>query len=127
MGLNMYGVVLWSDPDARKAVIWCEDHGDLAFYSAGSDLPLGEVSLDAGDLVEFDVTTERALRYAHNPQVVSEGFDRDLARRLDGAAMPARAEPCPPRKAEERRILPFRPRRVAPVLRDMQPSLSLGL
>ncbi len=122
----MYGVVLWSDPDARKAVIWCEDHGDLAFYSAGSDLPLGEVSLDAGDLVEFDVTTERALRYAHNPQVVSEGFDREIAQRLDGAAVPVRAVVRPARKAEERRILPFRRPGIAPRLRDLQPSLSLG-
>ncbi len=122
----MYGVVLWSDPDARKAVIWCEDHGDLAFYSGGSDLPLGEVSLDAGDLVEFDVTTERALRYAHNPHVVSEGFDREIAQRLDGAAVPVRAPAYPARKAEERRILPFRRPSIAPRQRELQPSLSLG-
>jgi hypothetical protein len=122
----MYGVVLWSDPDARKAVIWCEDHGDLAFYSGGSDLPLGEVSLDAGDLVEFDVTTERALRYAHNPQVVSEGFDRDIAQRLDGAAEPTVAAARPARKAGERRILPFRRPGIAAHPRNLQPSLSLG-
>lgn len=122
----MYGVVLWSDPDARKAVIWCEDHGDLAFYSAGSHLTLGEVSLDAGDLVEFDVTTERALRYAHNPQVVSEGFDREIADRLDRGAVPARGQACPARKSEERRILPFRRPGAAAQRRPLQPSLSLG-
>ena len=28
----MFGVVLWADPVDRKAVIWCEDHGDLAYF-----------------------------------------------------------------------------------------------
>lgn len=30
----MLGVVLWADIDDRKAVIWCEDHGNLAYYTA---------------------------------------------------------------------------------------------
>ncbi len=27
----MYGVILWSDQEAQRAVIWCEDHGKLAY------------------------------------------------------------------------------------------------
>ena len=29
----MLGVVLWSDVSDRKAVIWCEDQGDLAYVN----------------------------------------------------------------------------------------------
>ena len=28
----MLGVVLWSDSSENNAVIWCEDHGDLAYF-----------------------------------------------------------------------------------------------
>lgn len=73
----MYGVVIWSDEDEQKAVIWCEDHGDLAFYrQADGD---GRLSLDAGDWVQFDLTMEQQMRYALNPRLVAEGVYADLA------------------------------------------------
>lgn len=77
----MLGVVIWSNPQERKAVIWCEDHGDLAYFN-GETSVLGDVGLDAGDLVDFEMTTERDLRRAHNPRLVSEdayqGLDEQL-------------------------------------------------
>ncbi len=73
----MYGVVLWSDTRECKAVIWCEDHGDLAYYRR-SDMA-EQVALDAGDWVQFDVTRERHMRYAHNPRLVAEGVFDGLA------------------------------------------------
>lgn len=83
----MLGVVIWSNPQERKAVIWCEDHGDLAYFNDES-LLLGEIDLDAGDLVDFEMTTERDLRRVHNPRLVSErafsGLDTSL-RSGDGA------------------------------------------
>lgn len=73
----MYGVVLWSNTEEKKAVIWCEDHGDLAYYrQSGSD---GPVSLDAGDWVQFDLTLDRHMRFAHNPRLVAEGVCSGLA------------------------------------------------
>lgn len=98
----MIGVVLWSDTQQRKAVIWCEDHGDLAFYrepDASSD-----VSLDPGDLVQFDLTTERHLRLAHNPRVVSEGEHGPLPDTLMAAAK----SPEPPQyQRASAEIIPF--------------------
>lgn len=81
----MFGVVLWSDTDDQKAVFWCEDHGDLAFYrqSDHSDM----VSLDAGDWVQFDLTMDQNQRLAHNPRLVAEGLYSDLADKLSSAAM----------------------------------------
>lgn len=62
----MYGVVLWSDAFDQKAVIWCEDHGDLAYYAGGAQSAHGGVSLDPGDLIEFDLDDHRDYRAACN-------------------------------------------------------------
>ena len=49
----MLGVVLWSDAGDNKAVIWCEDHGDLAYFNGGVDDPASLMDFDAGDLVHL--------------------------------------------------------------------------
>jgi hypothetical protein len=78
----MYGVVLWKDTEGNRAVIWCEDQGDLAFLSAEEGLHSG-ANLDAGDLIHFDVIWDGALRRANNAKLVaSEAFPtlpKDLA------------------------------------------------
>lgn len=101
----MFGVVLWSDSQERKAVIWCEDHGDLAFYrqpEQGDSVPL-----DAGDWVQFDVTMERHMRYAHNPRLVAEGVFAGLAETLGDAAKPGADTPRIRRQSAD--IIPFAP------------------
>ena len=30
----MIGVIIWSDPVERKAVVWCEDQGGFGFFEA---------------------------------------------------------------------------------------------
>jgi len=76
----MFGVVLWSDTQENKAVIWCEDQGDLAFYRQPGE---GEgISLDAGDLVQFEMTVDRHFRFVHNPRLVAEGYHTGLADEL---------------------------------------------
>lgn len=88
---SMYGVVLWTDETDRKAVIWCEDHGDLAFYTFEEKTLLDGHSLDAGDLVQFDMREEHNLRLARNPQRVVQAQYPGLAKSLSGAqARPAR-------------------------------------
>ena len=78
----MYGVVLWSDLKDQKAVIWCEDHGDLAFYSAQGDSALDGEMFDAGDLVHFQLTEGAELRLATNPRVIAGQQYHDLAETL---------------------------------------------
>lgn len=72
----MFGVVLWSDSSDQKAVIWCEDHGDLAFYRQTSSQK--GPSLDVGDWVQFDLVTKRNQRMATNPKLVKHGICPDL-------------------------------------------------
>jgi hypothetical protein len=78
----MYGVVLWSDAQDKKAVIWCEDHGDLAFYSGKDDSAFLGAPMDAGDLVQFDLRQERHMRLASNPRLVAEDQYPTLAHEL---------------------------------------------
>lgn len=78
----MFGVVLWSAENEQKAVIWCEDHGNLAFYTEKQSSMHGGVSLDAGGLVSFELCEDDSLRYAQNPKLVAQDEYPDLACRV---------------------------------------------
>jgi len=79
---QMYGVVLWTDKKVNSAVIWCEDHGNLAFYQAADQSMHDDFVLDPGDLIQFDLREERECRHARNLRRVDEGFAPGLAHRL---------------------------------------------
>lgn len=64
----MYGVVLWTDQRENRAVIWCEDHGELAYYRGAAG---GDAAMCAGDLVEFDVSEGDDMRLADLPRLVT--------------------------------------------------------
>jgi hypothetical protein len=68
----MLGVVLWSNLADRKAVIWCEDQGDLAFWHCDAEADSAIGLFDAGDLVQFEMELCCSLRKAHNPRLVVE-------------------------------------------------------
>jgi hypothetical protein len=78
----MFGVVLWSAEHEQKAVIWCEDHGNLAFYTEKQSSLHDGIALDAGDLFSFELYEDDNLRYAQNPKLVSQGEYDDLAGRV---------------------------------------------
>ncbi|MFK7881043.1 hypothetical protein [Roseobacter sp.] len=69
---TMIGVVLWSDTSDRKAVIWCEDQGDLAFLNSAEDILQPGAFFDAGDVVQFDMEIHSTMRRAHNPRLIQE-------------------------------------------------------
>lgn len=79
---RMCGVVLWSNPADRKAVVWCEDQGNLAYYAAADHPDCRGVSLDAGDLIEFELTEERQVRRVTNPTLLVQDHAPQLARQL---------------------------------------------
>ncbi|MBE9638134.1 hypothetical protein [Salipiger mangrovisoli] len=65
---QMVGVVLWADQMDQKAVIWCEDHGELAYWHDPEPSVHGGDVLEVGDLVQFDMAGSDSLRLAMNPQ-----------------------------------------------------------
>lgn len=85
---SMCGVVLWSSAEEQKAVIWCEDHGNLAFYAPKTESAFDGVALDPGDLIQFDMEDCPQHRRAHNPRLLVENhapmiaadLQRDAAR-----------------------------------------------
>ncbi len=66
----MIGVILWSDEVERKAVVWCEDQGDLAFLDNSASLQ-GAV-FAVGDVVSFDLSVQTNLRRAHNAVIAKD-------------------------------------------------------
>ncbi|MCH2066128.1 MAG: hypothetical protein MK208_02740 [Shimia sp.] len=84
----MNGVVLWHDSKGGTAVIWCEDHANLAYFNAEKDASaLGSdvVTLAAGDLVMFDIMMVGHQRRAFNLRRLAPGTP--LAEHLLQAAM----------------------------------------
>ncbi len=60
---RLRGVVLWSNFDDGKAVIWGEDQGNLVYYLPSKDM----VTIKAGDLVSFDlIIHSNSMRMAYN-------------------------------------------------------------
>lgn len=90
----MMGLVLWADAKDSKAVFWCEDHGDLAYYDATLDGTAGGGALRAGDMVHFDVTLEDSVRRAHRPKLLGQRVTADLPSRVLESAGQSE-EPCP--------------------------------
>jgi len=85
----MIGVILWSDAADEKAVIWCEDQGDLAFLSRHENVVLPETYFSVGDVVEFDIRTERNMRLASNPVLLKQETGMALHEGLSAVAVHA--------------------------------------
>lgn len=83
---RMCGVVLWSNPDDQKAVVWCEDQGKLAYYVEPKDGAMSGVALDAGDLIEFELREERQFRRVTNPVLLVQDHAPELAEQLGNCA-----------------------------------------
>ena len=99
----MNGVVLWSDVSQHKAVIWCEDQGELAFYAQKTSLEV--VDLHEGDLICFDLTLQQNKRMAENPQVLKESAYIELAQSLK-VAQPT-SVPKAARNQGTAQVIPF--------------------
>lgn len=78
----MLGVVVWSNEPRCKAVIWCEDQGDLAYLVGMTNLSKAGAWPEAGDLVELESTLEGGLRLACNVRMVSRGAGAALPQAL---------------------------------------------
>ncbi len=117
----MMGVVLWSDQQVGKAVIWCEDQGKPAYVTGEQAESYSDLELQAGDLVSFSLRMQSRLRFAENLTVVEENGYQGLEETLKGDAnpRPATNEPVVDRGAE---IIPFRAK--APQRPCVQPLVA---
>lgn len=99
----MYGAVLWSDQCTNRALIWCEDHGNLAFFDGAPDDVCA--AFEEGDLVTFKVRDGRGMRLAFEVEMVAADEYPSLAEGLRGISSDHSAQSL---ETPERKILPFR-------------------
>lgn len=113
MTQTMYGVVLWADRQDHKAVIWCEDQGDLALYPDTEASLHAGLSLDAGDLIQFDMRQDRNLRFARNPRLLAQKHCPELAEALRQTT-PQRAAPKRSFDRADGNVIPFGAQKMLP-------------
>ncbi len=90
MSQTMVGIVLWAHQSDQKAVFWCEDHGELAYWRGPESSLHDGGDLEVGDLVQFDIHEGGNLRHASNPQRLEEKQFFGLVQSLrDGAGSAA--------------------------------------
>lgn len=108
----MYGVVLWSDSDRNCAVIWCEDHRNLAYFKNDPRAATTILDFGPGDLVEFEVREENDMRVAVKPNVVAQDHYPGLADELIRAGGDPQSKTgsdlgLPGRERDASHVLPF--------------------
>lgn len=116
----MIGIVLWGDPTDGKAVFWCEDHGDLAYFNAEFGEAGNTSAFTAGDMVQFDIFCDAEFRRAVNPSVIQENACDGLDRSLRSSSQPPASSATSHNGGQ---VVPFRPRCVdehSPDLRRKQ-------
>jgi len=75
--VNMMGVVIYISKDRQRAILWCEDHGPLAYVRREKALLDQELAIAIGDCVNFVARTDgdfrigRKLELARLPPVSS--------------------------------------------------------
>lgn len=83
----MIGVILWSDAKDGKAVVWCEDQGDLAFLGSDATQSGQPDYFTAGDILEFEIEIGENLRQVKNPKHVGSQEPFDVSNGLRHRAM----------------------------------------
>ena len=119
---QMIGIILWSDSTDQKAVIWCEDHGDLAFLSSPDEVHLPDTFFAVGDLVEFEVSTRQNMRLARNPSRIGHSWGATLAQNLQAGTAASAAVTTPDVPETEAKIIPFRLGATSACTRTIPPS-----
>lgn len=75
----MRGVIIWHCLETRRAVVWCDDSGELAYASdAAAWAPLAP-RVAIGDYVAFDLDPSSAARSCRNLRLIESGLAPELA------------------------------------------------
>ena len=89
----MMGVILWKNTNDGSAVIWCEDHGDLAYFDRPPDAMDAPWTLQAGDLVTFQLDAGSGIRRCRHLRFVDAHQYPGLAEELLSAGQKDAAAP----------------------------------
>ena len=90
----MIGVVIWSSRMTKKAVIWCEDQGALAYASEKTGCDSGMDWPEPGDLIGVETAETEALRQVTSMWLVNARACPQLPAALRAEASRPAAPPC---------------------------------
>lgn len=70
----MLGLVIWQCQNSGRAIVWCSDHRELAYFD-GKPKP-GRVveALDIGDLVEVEIKSQGSTRRCISLKLLQAAF-----------------------------------------------------
>jgi hypothetical protein len=105
----MFGVVLWSCQKDRTAVVWCDDHGDLAVFRQQSVSFDGKGTPSPGDLLRVEVEERDGIRLVDRATLVAADHFSGLGDALKTAAVDADAPVVEADRPEGANILLFPP------------------
>jgi len=114
----MYGAVLWSDRSNSRALIWCEDHGNLAFFDGKSNQIAESFEFEEGDLVTFEVRDGCGMRLALEVEVISSEEYPFLANDLRKATQDDATQPVAQTCSKDGKIVPFKQNATMPASQD---------
>lgn len=78
----MDGLVIWAEPDSKKAIIWCQDHGHLAWLEGWPAQRFSTGFPDVGDLLDVEVGDSGGMRPVIRATMKKSGFDPLVVDRL---------------------------------------------
>jgi len=125
----MYGAVLWADRCSNRALIWCEDHGELAFFEGEPSDSTKASKFEEGDFVAFKIRDGRGMRLAFEVEVVATEEYPCLAADLRCATSDSDPGYAAAQDSKERKVLPFPVQPgmdVRTAAQPQQPSARLG-
>ena len=120
----MLGVVLWSDRKRDRAVVWCEDHQNLAFFKCDPSFAGCDRGFEAGDLIEFELRVEDDLRLVVDPSLVAPQQYSALVRELMQGQGAGECTSLPTEERGSSAVIAFpkKPRSGEPLQEDLAPS-----
>ena len=69
-GKQTYDVIIWIEEKSGNALIWCDDHGQLAYFVA-AECTSGPKDFSVGDLVKFVEGYQGKVRRAYDVVVAN--------------------------------------------------------
>lgn len=99
----MFGVVLWSNDTSRKAVIWCEDQGDLAYMDLADAMSDAKKAIGPGDLLRIELHNDPEVRRVRHARLIETDHAPDLARKLNIANAATTTDV----RTSDPRVIPF--------------------
>lgn len=74
----MRGVIIWHCQNTLRAVVWCDDSGQLAYASDAMAWANPKQQVAIGDYVAFDLRASATARNCANLRLIEQGHAPDL-------------------------------------------------